>query len=69
MEKLLKRTLLSCTMAASLLTAMAQGDAIVTVVNRPDNTAQNRNYVNSRAPLVQQCLIKLPVGSIARQDG
>ena len=46
MEKLLKRTLLSCTMAASLLTAMAQGDAIVTVVNRPDNTAQSRNYVN-----------------------
>ena len=65
MEKLLKRTLLSCTMAASLLTAMAQGDAMVTVVNRPDNTAQSRNYVNSRAPLVQQCLIKLPVGSIA----
>lgn len=65
MENLLKRTLLSCTMAISLGMAMAQSDATVTVVSRPDNTAKSKNYVNSRTPLIQQSLIKLPVGSIS----
>lgn len=33
-------------------------------VDRPDNTKQNPNYVNSRAPLRQQSFIKLPIGAI-----
>ena len=34
------------------------------VVEHPITSAQSVNYVNSRAPLRQQCFIKLPVGSI-----
>lgn len=65
MKRLFKRTLLACTMAMAAGLGHAQTAAKVTVVSRPDNTAQSMNYVNSRAPLQQQCLIKLPVGSIA----
>lgn len=36
----------------------------VTDVNHPDTTVQSLSYVNGRAPLRQQCFIKLPVGSI-----
>ena len=62
---ILKRTLLSCTMAVAAGLGLAQTDAKVAVVDRPDNSVRSANYVNSRAPLLQQCLIKLPVGSIA----
>lgn len=34
------------------------------VVQRPNNQARSNNYVNSRAPLQQVYLMKLPVGSI-----
>ncbi len=34
------------------------------VVEHPITSSQSLNYVNSRAPLRQQCFIKLPVGSI-----
>lgn len=34
------------------------------VVQRPNNQARGNNYVNSRAPLQQVYLMKLPVGSI-----
>ena len=34
------------------------------VVEHPITSSQSVNYVNSRAPLRQQCFIKLPVGSI-----
>jgi len=34
------------------------------IADRPDNTGQSLNYTNSRAPLKQVHLIKLPVGSI-----
>lgn len=40
------------------------GAQTIRVVDRPDNTSQSNNYVNSRAPLRQQSFIKLPVGSI-----
>jgi hypothetical protein len=36
----------------------------VSIVDRPDNTARSVNYVNSRAPLQQVSLMKLPAGSI-----
>ena len=36
----------------------------VTIVDRPDNTARSVNYTNSRAPLQQVSLMKLPAGSI-----
>lgn len=42
----------------------AVGAQTIRVVDRPDNTSQSNNYVNSRAPLRQQSFIKLPVGSI-----
>lgn len=42
----------------------AVGAQTVRIVDRPDNTSQSNNYVNSRAPLRQQNFIKLPVGSI-----
>ncbi|MBQ6653766.1 MAG: glycoside hydrolase family 127 protein [Prevotella sp.] len=44
----------------SLFTSVAQ----TFVVEHPITSAQSANYVNSRAPLRQQCFIKLPVGSI-----
>lgn len=41
------------------------GQAVMTkVVQRPNNQARSNNYVNSRAPLQQVYLMKLPVGSI-----
>lgn len=46
------------------LSSGAVGAQTIRVVDRPDNTSQNNNYVNSRAPLRQQSFIKLPVGSI-----
>lgn len=46
------------------LSSGAVGAQTVQVVDRPDNTSQSNNYVNSRAPLRQQNFIKLPVGSI-----
>lgn len=49
---------------AALLSAGTASAQSARVADRPDNTAQSSNYVNSRAPLVQQSLIKLPVGSI-----
>lgn len=49
--------------AAFLSTATVSAQS-VRVADRPDNTAQSVNYVNSRAPLVQPSFIKLPVGSI-----
>lgn len=52
-------------MAVAAGLGLAQTDAKVAVVDRPDNSVRSANYVNSRAPLLQQCLIKLPVGSIA----
>ena len=52
-------------MALAAGAAMAQSATKATVVDRPDNTAKSSNYVNNRAPLLQQSLIKLPVGSIA----
>ena len=44
-------------------TAFAQ-KVTVTIVDRPDNTARSVNYTNSRAPLHQVSLMKLPAGSI-----
>jgi len=44
-------------------TAFAQ-KVTVTIVDRPDNTARSVNYTNSRAPLQQVSLMKLPAGSI-----
>lgn len=46
------------------LSSGAVGAQTIRVVDRPDNTSQSNNYVNSRAPLRQQSFIKLPVGSI-----
>lgn len=46
------------------LSSGAVGAQTIRVVDRPDNTSQGNNYVNSRAPLHQQSFIKLPVGSI-----
>lgn len=46
------------------LSSGAVGAQTIRVVDRPDNTSQNNNYVNSRAPLRQQSFIKLSVGSI-----
>ena len=46
------------------LSSGAVGAQTIRVVDRPDNTSQSHNYVNSRAPLRQQSFIKLPVGSI-----
>lgn len=46
------------------LSSGAVGAQTIRVVDRPDNTSQSNNYVNSRAPLHQQSFIKLPVGSI-----
>lgn len=46
------------------LSSGAVGAQTIRVVDRPDNTSQSNNYVNSRAPLRQQNFIKLPVGSI-----
>lgn len=46
------------------LSSGAVGAQTIRVVDRPDNTSQSNNYINSRAPLRQQSFIKLPVGSI-----
>lgn len=46
------------------LSSGAVGAQTIRVVDRPYNTSQSNNYVNSRAPLRQQSFIKLPVGSI-----
>lgn len=47
-----------------LLSSGFAGAQTAQVVERPDNASQSNNYVNSRAPLLQQSFIKLPVGSI-----
>lgn len=52
------------TLTLAALLAVGSADAQTTVVDRPDNTSQSLNYTNSRAPLLQQSFIKLPVGSI-----
>ena len=65
MTNVFQRTLVSCAMVLAAGSAMAQSTTTATVVDRPDNTARSSNYVNNRAPLLQQCFIKLPVGSIA----
>lgn len=46
------------------LSSGAVGAQTVQVVDRPDDTSQSNNYVNSRAPMRQQSFIKLPVGSM-----
>lgn len=69
MNEIFKRTLLSCTMAASFAAAAAQGDALVTVTARPDNSARNSSYVNARTPLLQQVSSNCPWGAYPRQGG
>ena len=57
------RTLTLCAAAFCCATVSAQ-DMSARIVDRPDNTSQSSNYTNAVAPLRQQCLMKLPVGSI-----
>ncbi len=64
MKNFLGRTFVYCAIFLSAGAASAQTAVTATVVDRPDNTAKSSNYVNNRAPLLQQCFIKLPVGSI-----
>ena len=63
MKRIMTSVLLTGILAFNSLVATAQGTQ-TTVVDRPDNNAQSSNYTNSRAPLRQVSLIKLPVGSI-----
>ncbi|BDD08234.1 hypothetical protein FUAX_06660 [Fulvitalea axinellae] len=47
------------------LAITACGDAQeVTVVDRPDTTSVNTNYVSNRAPLAPSSFVKLPVGAV-----
>lgn len=64
MKNLFRRTFVSCAILLAAGAASAQTAVTATVVDRPDNTAKSSNYVNNRAPLLQQCFIKLPVSSI-----
>lgn len=64
MKNLFRRTFVSCAILLSTGAASSQTAVTATVVDRPDNTAKSSNYVNNRAPLLQQRFIKLPVGSI-----
>ena len=57
------RTLTLCAAAFCCATVSAQ-KLSARIVDRPDNTSQSCNYTNAVAPLRQQCLMKLPVGSI-----
>lgn len=53
------------TVAFALCAGTLQAQSVTCrVVDRPDNTGLSHNYTNSRTPLKQQHLIKLPVGSI-----
>lgn len=49
---------------ASTMCVLSQVEQ-VKVVDRPNSSVRSANYVNSRAPLRQQSLIKLPLGSIS----
>ncbi len=44
--------------------AVAQKNISASVIKTTDNSSQNANYINSRAPLLQTHFIKLPSGSI-----
>ena len=57
------RTLTLCAAALCCATVSAQTMS-ARIVDRPDNTSQSSNYTNAVAPFRQQCLMKLPVGSI-----
>lgn len=65
--KSLKGGLAGILFTAGLLAASCTSDqssSAVTIVNRPDCTQTNVNYVGNRLPLKPMNFIKLPVGSI-----
>lgn len=51
-------------LASSLLPSTVAAQSSVSVVERPESSAVNTNYVSFRAPLKQVPLIKLPIGKI-----
>ena len=57
------QTLAICTLLLVPQSGKAQA-VKARIADRPDNTARSLNYTNSRAPLRQPHLLKLPVGSI-----
>ena len=57
------RSLIATFVMAATATAVS-AQTTSKVVDRPDNTSQSNNYVNAKAPLRQQCFMKLPLGSI-----
>ena len=57
--------LLSCSAALALCSCSSgEGQTKVTVVDRPDVSQTNVNYVSNRAPLRPLNFIKLPVGDV-----
>lgn len=66
MKKLLFITILTSLFACSV-SKNPDNSAKISVVNAPDMNAVNTNYLNNKAPLLQNAFIKLPVGAIAPQ--
>lgn len=60
----MKYSILSLLISLIALCSCQPGGTRVEVVERPDMTMSNVNYVNNKAPLLQDAFIKLPVGSI-----
>jgi hypothetical protein len=65
----MKNHLLLAAIAASIfcISAAAGENMTVTVVDHPDLSAVNVNYVSTKAPLRPQCFIHLPAGSVRPQ--
>ena len=54
-------------MVAVVLAGCTSGIQGVSIVDRPDTDSVNSNYISNKAPLVPQCFIKLPAGTVAAE--
>jgi hypothetical protein len=61
---LLPVLIISLTASAGLISWTKEIKNEITIVDRPDTTAQNSFYLNNKKPLVQNSFIKLPVTAI-----